>query len=169
MRDDPKIKALRRKYSHKGYSIWNMLLELLTSKNIFSNNQKLNKEDIIIVITGATIGKIAIFENNGLFYLGGDLVKFQVNKNINPFYVYNFLRCQNSQIEIRRNITGATNGHLAPKDIEDMLIPIPPIQKQNEIAEHITKTREKTKQLQEEAKTELEQAKMEVEKMILGE
>jgi hypothetical protein len=35
MRNDPKIKALRRKYSHNGYSIWNMLLELLTSKEYF--------------------------------------------------------------------------------------------------------------------------------------
>jgi hypothetical protein len=35
MRDDPKIKALRRKYSHKGYSVWNMLLELLTSIEYF--------------------------------------------------------------------------------------------------------------------------------------
>jgi hypothetical protein len=35
MRNDPKIKALRRKYSHKGYSVWNMLLELLTSKEYF--------------------------------------------------------------------------------------------------------------------------------------
>ena len=35
MRDDPKIKALRRKYSHIGYSIWNMMLELLTSKEYF--------------------------------------------------------------------------------------------------------------------------------------
>ena len=35
MRDDPKIKALRRKYSHTGYSIWNMILELLTSKEYF--------------------------------------------------------------------------------------------------------------------------------------
>jgi hypothetical protein len=35
MRDDPKIKALRRKYSHTGYSIWNMMLELLTSKEYF--------------------------------------------------------------------------------------------------------------------------------------
>ena len=142
--------------------------DLLTSKNIFNDNQKLKKQDIIIVVTGATIGKIAIFENNGLFYLGGDLVKFQVDKNINPFYVYNFLRCQNSQIEIRKNITGATNGHLAPKDIENMIIPIPPLEKQNEIAEHITKIREKAKQLQEEAKKELEKAKIEVEKMILG-
>lgn len=35
MRNDPKIKALRRKYSHIGYSVWNMLLELLTSKEYF--------------------------------------------------------------------------------------------------------------------------------------
>lgn len=29
MRNDIKIKALRRKFSHKGYSVWNMLLEHL--------------------------------------------------------------------------------------------------------------------------------------------
>ena len=35
MRNDPKIKALRRKYSHTGYSVWNMILELLTSNEYF--------------------------------------------------------------------------------------------------------------------------------------
>jgi hypothetical protein len=35
MRDDTRIKALRRKYSHTGYSVWNMLLELLTSNEYF--------------------------------------------------------------------------------------------------------------------------------------
>jgi hypothetical protein len=35
MRNDPKIKALRRKYSHTGYSVWNMVLELLTSNEYF--------------------------------------------------------------------------------------------------------------------------------------
>ena len=35
MRNDPKIKALRRKYSHIGYSVWNMMLELLTSNEYF--------------------------------------------------------------------------------------------------------------------------------------
>ena len=31
MRNDIKIKALRRKFSHKGYSVWNMLLEHLSN------------------------------------------------------------------------------------------------------------------------------------------
>jgi hypothetical protein len=35
MRNDPKIKALRRKYSHIGFSVWNMILELLTSNEYF--------------------------------------------------------------------------------------------------------------------------------------
>lgn len=35
MRDDPKIKALRRKFKHEGYSIWNMLLESITDSDNF--------------------------------------------------------------------------------------------------------------------------------------
>lgn len=35
MRNDIKIKSLRRKYGHTGYSIWNMLIELLTSQEYF--------------------------------------------------------------------------------------------------------------------------------------
>jgi hypothetical protein len=35
MRDDPKIKALRRKFKHEGYSIWNMLLESITDADNF--------------------------------------------------------------------------------------------------------------------------------------
>lgn len=35
MRDDPKVKALRRKFKHEGYSIWNMLLESITDADNF--------------------------------------------------------------------------------------------------------------------------------------
>jgi hypothetical protein len=35
MRNDIKIKSLRRKYGHTGYSIWNMMIELLTSQEYF--------------------------------------------------------------------------------------------------------------------------------------
>jgi hypothetical protein len=35
MRDDPKIKALRRKFGHTGYSVWNMLLESITDSDNF--------------------------------------------------------------------------------------------------------------------------------------
>ena len=35
MRNDPKIRALRRKFGLKGYAIWNMFLESLTRFRIF--------------------------------------------------------------------------------------------------------------------------------------
>src|SRR5688572_6118153 len=38
MRDDPKIKALRRKFGHIGYSVWNMLLESITDSDNFRFN-----------------------------------------------------------------------------------------------------------------------------------
>ncbi len=142
---------------------------LLTAKNIFSEEQKLKKNDVIIVITGATIGKISFWDYESDYYLGGDLVKFQTKENINPFYIFSILRTKPYQIEIERNVTGATNGHLSPTDIERFSIPIPPLEKQNEIAEHIKAIREQAKQLKTEAKQVLEQAKQEVEKMILGE
>lgn len=36
MRNDVKIKALRRKFSHTGYAVWNYLLEVLTNADGFS-------------------------------------------------------------------------------------------------------------------------------------
>lgn len=36
MRNDVKVKALRRKFSHTGYAVWNYLLEVLTDAEGFS-------------------------------------------------------------------------------------------------------------------------------------
>jgi len=145
--------------------------DLLTAKEIFTSEQKMQKNDVLVVITGATIGKIAIWELEASddYYLGGDIVKFQCRKDINPYFVFAWLRCQNSQIEIKRNVTGATNGHLSPSDIGNILIPCPSIEKQTKIANHISALRTQAKHKQQQAATELEQAKQQVEKLILGE
>jgi len=145
------------------------LKNLLTAKDIFLKEQKLKTNDILVVITGATIGKIGFWDYNGAYYLGGDLVKFQTKENVNPYYLFSLLRSKPYQIEIERSITGATNGHLSPTDIEQLPIILPPLEKQNEIAKHIKQIREQAKRLKAEAKEVLEQAKAEVEKIILGE
>ena len=131
----------------------------------------MQKDDVLVVITGATIGKIAIWEQkeSDNYFLGGDIVKFQCVKNVNPHFIFAWLRCHSSQIELKRNVTGATNGHLSPSDIGNILIPLPPLEKQTEIADHISALRLQAKQLQHEARVELERAKSEVERMILGE
>ncbi len=144
---------------------------LLTAQDIFTPEQQMKKDDVLVVITGATIGKIAIWEQKESqnYFLGGDIVKFQCVKNANPHFIFAWLRCHNSQIEIKRNVTGATNGHLSPSDIGNILIPFPPLEKQTEITDHISALRLQAKQLQHEARVELERAKSDVERMILGE
>lgn len=145
--------------------------DLLTAKSIFTREQQMQLNDVLVVITGATIGKIAIWEleENEDYFLGGDIVKFQCFENINPQFIFAWLRCQNSQIEIKKNITGATNGHLSPSDIGNILIPLPPPEKQTEIANHISALRTQAKQLQQQAADELAHAKQQVEQLILGE
>lgn len=84
----------------------------------------------------------------------------------NSMYLFSLLNTEIMKTLINREKTGQTS-HIYGKDIKHIKIPLPPIKKQNEIAEYITKTRNKAKQLQKEAVTELEKAKQEVEKMIL--
>ncbi len=72
-------------------------------------------DDVLVVITGATIGKIAIWNYSGDYFLGGDIVKFQPNEMTYSPFVFHFLKSQPFQVEIKRNVTGATNGHLAPE------------------------------------------------------
>ncbi|MEI6141984.1 MAG: restriction endonuclease subunit S [Mariniphaga sp.] len=142
--------------------------DILTAKDIFSEEQKLIPGDILIVITGATIGKIAQWNENGEYYLGGDIVKFQTDNGTDNTYVFQFLRCKIAQLEIKRNITGATNGHLAPSDINHLLIPIPPLSKQKEIADHITSIRQQAQELKDKTKDALAYASLEIEKILLG-
>lgn len=142
--------------------------EYTTAKHIFSPEHKISKDDVIVVITGATIGKVGLWNSKEEFYLGGDMVKFKTNNNFNPYYVQAFLLSNCGQYQLLREITGATNKHLSPDDVRLIKIPTSPIEIQNKIAEEVKKRMQKAEQLQKEAKEELEKAKKEVEKIILN-
>jgi type I restriction-modification system DNA methylase subunit/restriction endonuclease S subunit len=94
---------------------------------------------------------------------------FRAKIDINIKYIHALLCLKSLRIYAKLYFSGSV-GHqrVSDKFFKQLLIPIPPLEKQNKIAEHITKIREQAKQLQEEAKRELEEAKIEVEKMILG-
>ena len=84
--------------------------------------------------------------------------------NIN---IFEYLKTE--QQDIYNLQQGSGQPHVYPSDLEKIKIPIPPIEKQTKITDHITNIRNQAKQLQQQAKEELEQAKKEVEAMILGE
>jgi len=142
--------------------------EYLTAKNIFKLEQKIDKDDIIIVITGATIGKVGLWYLDEEFYLGGDMIKFAPKKDFDPYYIQSFLLSQAGQFQILRGITGATNKHLSPSGVEKIKIPIPPFEVQNKIAEEVKRRMKRAEELQKEAKKILEKAKQEVENILLN-
>lgn len=61
----------------------------------------------------------------------------------------------------------AVQANINAQEYRSMPIPLPPIVKQKEIANHIYAMRQQAKQLQEEGESILENAKKEVEQMIL--
>ena len=63
---------------------------------------------------------------------------------------------------------GAGQPHVYSRDLIRLQIPLPPIQKQNQIAEHIQAIRTQAKQLQTQAEQLLANAKAHIEQMILG-
>jgi len=99
----------------------------------------------------------------------GELICIRANNSIcNPMYLFSLLNMEIYKVLLNREKTGQTS-HIYPSDIKHINIPLPSLEKQTQIANHIVVIRNQAKQLQQQAKTELEQAKKQVEAMILGE
>jgi type I restriction enzyme S subunit len=96
----------------------------------------------------------------------GELLCVRSNEKSNPMFLFNCLQTNLYKQLINREKRGQTS-HIYPSDIKNIMIPVPPIEKQNEIAEHIQSIRTRAKRLQEEGREGLERAKVEIEKMII--
>ena len=98
----------------------------------------------------------------------GELLCIRVNKEkLLSNYLFPLLNTKCYKILINREKTGQTS-HIYPKDIENIKIPLPPLEKQNEMATHISQIRSKANVLMQQGKETLEKAKQAVEQMILG-
>ncbi len=127
--------------------------------------------DLLLVKDGATTGKIAIIQKpeHANQNINEHVFLMRLKSNVNPIFLLSYLKSSFGNIQIKREITGATVTGLTKNVVNALKIPLPPLEKQNQIAEHISKIRNQAKQLQLEAKTGLEQAKQAVENIILEE
>lgn len=124
---------------------------ITAKREIYREKHILKPNDILLVITGATIGKIGFWrEESSNYYLGGDVVKFKVKSGFDPIFVWSYLRSEFGQNQILRHITGATNKHLAPEDLAGIQIPLLPIDKQKKVALAVQKAYEEKQKKEEE-------------------
>ena len=91
------------------------------------------------------------------------------SQTLNSDYLACFLRSIIIVMQTQHLMTGNTLPRLQVEDIQKLEIPVPPPEKQKEIAAHTQEIRFEAEKLKQEAQEGLEQAKREVEAMILGE
>ena len=160
-------------YINKGQSI--------TSKNILKgdypvigggqtspySHNKFNYESNIITVSasGAYAGYIW-YHNYSIFASDCNVLQSKNEEECKTIFLFNILKLK--QQELYNLQQGSGQPHVYADDIKKIKIPLPPIEKQNEIVDHIKDIRDKVKQLKQESIQDLKNAKIEVEKMILG-
>lgn len=127
--------------------------------------------DILVVKDGATTGKVGIVPLNfpcDECNINEHVFLIRVKDNLEHYYVFSFLQSVAGQIQIQRKITGAAQTGITKDVVNSLLIPLPPIKIQKEIAGEVQRRRGLAKRLREEANEILEKAKKCVEWIILG-
>lgn len=118
--------------------------------------------DLLLAITGATIGKIGIVKRYKQLAFSGDLLCLKANSEINPHYLLAALDHRIGQVQFNRWLTGSTNGHLAPRDVGRVLVP----RFKNSIETRIAGLVEESLRKRLESEKLIEQAKSRVEQLI---
>jgi type I restriction enzyme S subunit len=94
-------------------------------------NYKIKRNDLLIAMSGATTGKIGRYDIDDEAYLNQRVGLFRIDDYDTRNYLFYFLATQ-----IKKNLAqslGAAQPNLSSQQINDMKIPLPPIQEQKRI------------------------------------
>lgn len=146
--------------------------ELLYLSNEIHNTQmkssKVLKNDLMIAIVGATIGQVGIYLDEREANINQAIALVRLKNDVNPEFIKEAIKSSVGQWNLNRLKRPVARANINLEEISTLKLPIPPLGKQNEIAEHIAKIRIQAKDLQQEAEQILAEAKQQVEQMILG-
>lgn len=133
------------------------------------NCYRLNFNDVLFARSGS-VGKCYIHKEISVpAIFAGYLIRFLINDNlVNADYLFYYCNSKLYNYWVNTIQRPAVQANINAQEFRSMPIPLPPLVKQQEIANHIYAIRQQSKQLQEEGKAILENAKKEVEQMIIG-
>ena len=131
-------------------------------------SSQLKKNDILVAIVGATIGQVGIYLYDIEANINQAIALVRLKKGYNAQFIKELLKSRIGQLSLNRLKRPVARANINLEEISTIKVIMPPLDKQLEIAKHISGIRKKAKALQEEGKTILEQAKKTVEQMIMG-
>lgn len=130
----------------------------------------LQENDFLIARSGNTVGKTFLYKNHfGRAIYAGYLIKFNINLNIAfPEYVFEFTKSKifKDWINSNQRISGQPN--INGQEYLSAPFLIPPLEKQKEIAEHISEIKSIIKSLKQNAETLKSDAEKEFEEKIFN-
>lgn len=98
----------------------------------------------------------------------GELVRISSDTNkCDSSFLFSTLKTSLYMSLLNREKRGQTS-HLYPNDVRHLILPIPPLDKQKEIAEHITGMRQQAQQLKHKTTELLKKASEEIEEILIG-
>lgn len=160
-----RIKDLRR----NEIRVENVVYLSESSRNLIGNS--FVKTNDFLISRSGTIGVVSIVpqEING-FAFGSFMIRFNLKDEtiLNKEFLSFYLNCKLNIDLIEREKIGAVQGNITIPIIKSLLIPVPPIEKQKEIAEHINAIREQARKLKEKTSQALTSASQEIEAILLG-
>ncbi len=111
------------------YNLINFNDIIYIKKEIHEKKMKsssIQKNDLLIAIVGATIGKTHIFTDSIEANINQAIARIRFDPNkINPFFVLYFLKTQLGQMELNRIKRPVARANINLQEVGDILIPIP--------------------------------------------
>lgn len=131
-------------------------------------SSKLKKNDLLIAIVGATIGQVAVYENDREANINQALALVRLNENVDPEYAKEFLYSKIGQMELDRIKRPVARANINLDEIGALKIIYPPKDKQIEMVGQIRKIREKARTLRQEAESVIVEAQKQTAEMIFA-
>jgi len=118
---------------------------------------EIQKGDILIALSGATTGKIGIYNLEQKSYLNQRVGKINAKTGISQKYIYYWYVCCNIDEKILNLAQGTAQPNISTNDISNIKIPIPSLDKQQEIVKYLDFIYEKANKTSTEKIAELKQ------------
>ena len=100
---------------------------------------KLHKDDILIAMSGATTGKVAIIKDDKTYYQNQRVGKFSKTGKVDYSYLSTIVNSDKFLKELYRLLTASAQPNASSKDIDSISIPVPQCKNEQEaIASYFT-------------------------------
>jgi type I restriction enzyme S subunit len=155
--NDTNIGILQIKSIQNGFIDENKITEYIDENKKYKLFE-IQKDDILIALSGATTGKIGIYNLQQKSYLNQRVCKINAKTGICQKYIYYWYVCSNIDEKVLYLAQGTAQPNISTHDIANIKISIPSLERQKEIVEYCEYNDVLIKQLEKEIENNKKQA-----------